>query len=741
MTVKTYDELIADAKQNVTDLQDSKAAIVVPPVVIPPVVVPPVVTPSGVRAWSKFPTSYAAGNEAEYHSWCNLAFDHKRRKAYSMSWQSVVAALDIANQRWDKLTPYINTGTHNRSFAIDPIGDRLLIGIGTGGGQATLPAGLNSMDLTTYKLTNHPTTGPMFGAESAAITDAARKRIIVFGGWNLLPLSTFALQPFGTSMAVVPNAGAGPLWDSDARKMTSYRTAHDTKRDRVIYVDTDGSLWIVPLSLASGWQHIFTTGQKPDPLTEYVYDEEDDEIVGWTSSQKMTADSVNAPGASRETVYLNLTTLVWSKGPTLPESVPPATAYVAYAMVRDPIGKQTILHTLAGNDNFAPETWALKRGPVVAPPVVLPPPVIVPPIVVVPPPVVIPPGPVGTTTKGKLLTFPMPAIVGAPYSTVQNSKHTNMAHCPLNGRLYVSGGDWVTSATDGTWSVNATTFNDWRQDVGPPIYQTRPAPHALQDGAGFVWVASKKKFLMWPGSYLSYALASAPVRAYAMGMWWFDPITNIYTQELRLFGTAGTSTGCLFGGVYDEVNEHIVCFADDGSCRRWDLKTMTRLPDLPLALTNKPGWGSYYGQGQPTKIGRDVYFAGHETDGNFASRAARMWRWNLDSHTTTEMARPVVVAGDLWEGIEVRLANSNGKVVWPYMNGPEGEVWKDSKFVSPLEIHVLDPAKNSWAVDKQKPATGNFIANSVCSMDGVRVAMAGGVFGKQQNIISIYEAV
>jgi len=35
----------------------------------------------------------------------------------------------------------------------------------------------------------------------------------------------------------------------DAAKMTAQRSALDTKRNRIVYVDTDGSLWALPLSL------------------------------------------------------------------------------------------------------------------------------------------------------------------------------------------------------------------------------------------------------------------------------------------------------------------------------------------------------------------------------------------------------------------------------------------------------------------------------------------------------------
>ncbi|MCU0620032.1 MAG: hypothetical protein MUC69_00860, partial [Gemmatimonadales bacterium] len=39
---------------------------------------------------------------------------------------------------------------------------------------------------------------------------------------------------------------------------------------------------------------------------------------------------------------------------------------------------------------------------------------------------------------GTITSFALPATPGAPFSSVGSSKHTNMAYCPDNDRLYVS---------------------------------------------------------------------------------------------------------------------------------------------------------------------------------------------------------------------------------------------------------------------------------------------------------------
>ncbi len=332
---------------------------------------------------------------------------------------------------------------------------------------------------------------------------------------------------------------------------------------------------------------------------------------------------------------------------------------------------------------------------------------------------------------GKITSFALPAISTAPFNSLKGSKHTNMASD--GKRIYVSGGDWVTSATDGTWSMSLAD-GTWRQDVGAPVYPTLPAPHALQDGAGFEWVASRGKFLLWPGSYFAYDPAGSPILEYAKGMWWFDPVTNTYQQELAFFGTYGTSTGSVNGGVFDEVNEHIVEFADSSSgfaVRRWDVKNLVRLPDIPFSVSKPSGYAAYFTRTKHVKIGRNVYIVGYRTNGTVASQTPLLLRWNLDTQTMQELAIPPV-DGTLIRDIEVRLATSHGKVVWPFMNGPDGNL---------MGIWVYDPATNVWMVDTQVPAYGNFIGNSVCSLPDGRVCFSGGAFGKQQTHMWFYEAL
>lgn len=333
----------------------------------------------------------------------------------------------------------------------------------------------------------------------------------------------------------------------------------------------------------------------------------------------------------------------------------------------------------------------------------------------------------------RITSFPLPALGhAAPFSSNGSSKHTNMA--ANFERVYVSGGDWEGSATDGTWSMGLAA-GDWRQDVGKPVYPTLPAPHALQDGAGFVWVKARRKFLLWPGSYYPYEAADAPIREYSRGFWWLDPATNTYEQDRRLFDAMYSGTGCLYGGIYDEMLDELLAFGDSSSgfaVRRWDVPSATREADIPFSVVRDPAApAAYFMRGRPVKIGREVYIIGYRTNGERSGQKPMMLRWSLDDLTMTEVAPPPV-DGPSIRDLEIRPAASNGKIVWPFVTSPDGKVFG---------IHVYYPEQDVWGTDNQVPDYGNFIGNSVCELPDGRMAMSGGVFGLQQTHMWFIEAL
>ena len=509
-----------------------------------------------------------------------------------------------------------------------------------------------------------------------------------------------------------------PPWTSDART-PHLQGGFDTRTKKIYTLANSVAYWECSLlDAAPVWTAIATTGTTPNVAAPSAYpsytggdfgflsviDEAANCMVVWCGKNAV----VQADGgvSQRKTWLLDLASREWRVGPSFAAgyTVPPAEISTMQSLMYDPVNKRTVL--TVGQDQIT-EVWALQIAPV----------------------------------GGKITSWPLPSgatYTGYPYTSDHASKHTNMAYCPLDGRLYVTGGDTPSSATNGTWSMSLDD-GSWRRDQDGPVYPTTPAPYALQDNAGFEWCASRSKFIVWPGWYYPYPppidTATYPIMNYSMGFWWFDPLTSTYTQDTTFFNGAYESTGCTYGGVYDEVNDHLVAFTDStyGSkyCRRWDLTAGVTMSNLALTLTTNSTYpGFVFMRSKPVKIGRYVYVLGYRTDGTTAGQQPMMFRWHLDNHTTEELAAPPVT-GSLMVEIEIRPAASNTKLVFPFVAGPEGVV---------IGLHVYNPANNQWTTDTKRPAYGNFIGNAICALPDGRVAFAGGVFGAQQTHMWFYEA-
>ena len=315
--------------------------------------------------WTRYATGPVSVNEATEQSWYNLAWDSTRNRAYGISWLKTLSAFDPAAGTWTVISPTTGrTDFHNRTIAYDPLNDRLWVSDGTG--DTDSGGAFQYFDFATNTWVQTPTpTAPSY--EATMIYDPAGKRLIAFGGWLLAGVSTFALQPVATAWHYETVPGIAPTYATDVQKMTAWRSALDSTRNRILYVDTDGSLWALPLSL-SGWQHIATTGTAPPATTQFVYDAANDTLVGWSASPSVVADD-GITGTTRSTWLLPLSTLAWSQAANVGHGdvVPVATPYVGYGMLYDPVRGQTLLHTNSGSDEFSPQTW-FYRAPVGGPP-------------------------------------------------------------------------------------------------------------------------------------------------------------------------------------------------------------------------------------------------------------------------------------------------------------------------------------------------------------------------------------
>jgi hypothetical protein len=106
--------------------------------------------------------------------------------------------------------------------------------------------------------------------------------------------------------------------------------------------------------------------------------------------------------------------------------------------------------------------------------------------------------------SAQFLRYPLPVLYGK-YPWI-DSKHIRMAICPLNGRVYILGGDYkgglgqYQSGRWEMWSFDPATPNDWLLEYPyfGPEGEVQPAG---PDEATFAWDPVRKMFLSCGGIY------------------------------------------------------------------------------------------------------------------------------------------------------------------------------------------------------------------------------------------------
>jgi len=529
-----------------------------------------------------------------------------------------------------------------------------------------------------------------------------------------------------TTLAAYPNV---PPSDGDTRSGHYLRGGVDMRTNQLYQFANEMAYYTYSLTAGgTAWTAVTTTGTRPQVAPSNSYptstrtdwgiiaciDEAANCAVAWCGRNVIASDT----GIDyRQTWIMDLATREWRLGPgvSLGHTVPPANSgAVQTKLMYDPVGRRTLL-TIGLNG--ITQVWALNIAPI----------------------------------GGIITSWPLPTITsgtygvgyyGFPYTSNGASKHTNMAYCPLDNRLYVTGGDTAYSATDGTWSMSMDD-GTWRLDVGQPSYPTLAAPHAYQDGALFVWMPSRQKLLFFGGAVFGYEATGSDIYNYSSGYWMYDPVAGTWEQVAAFWSNPTLSnvvsgTGNEFGGVYDEVTDTVYVLGDPSagaSARRWNIGTNTVDSNVSYTVPTLAGFsGCYFMRTRQCQLGRYIYTTGYYTNGINqapANNRPALFRWGIDDHTFTRLAAPPDFTVNV-KDIELTLFASNGKIVHPRRYGPDGEM--------PEGIHVYNPASDTWTTDTKTPAYGNFIFNSGVEIPDGRIAMGGGVFGPQQTNLWFYEA-
>ncbi len=555
--------------------------------------------------------------------------------------------------------------------------------------------------------------------------------LYTLGGWSVGANQSFRrINPTThvTTTLTAYGSGLPPMVQDDGR-YTVNRARLDSRSKRVYLAADDGAIYtydIVPSATTRTWQLLTTTGSGPYVPTGgtvggdtagvvYAIDEASNNIVAWCGS----GDVLTSPGSAyRQTWVLDMATLAWRTGPsaTAGNTVPGSGSSIEMSADYDPIGKRVLL-AYSPRGTFTTQMWSFRGG---------------------------------STHPGKITSFALPSFSGSvygvnynkfPYLANSNSKHTNMCYCPLDGRLYVTGGDTGgSSAVDGTWSMSLED-GSWRLDVGKPVYPSLPAPSAIQDNGGFHWSSRLAQFIYHGGSF-GYG---GNVFEYGDGLWFYEPVAKVWTQDLSLFAgvqwttTAqidfynNNTTGMTHGGVYDAQTDIIYASTNTAGMKRYDMTTRTQLATVSfVGSTTTPvagHTGIYWGETKWVQNGRWLYMPTALYNGAVAYFA--LAKYNIDSRAFVWCALPPMptVSGTATFK-EQRIGVSHDTIVWPKTSGPDAVI---------SGIYLYDIASDTWTVDTQVPGYGNMLCNAITSLPDGRVAFSGGVFGPQMSHIWFYE--
>jgi hypothetical protein len=680
--------------------------------------------------------------------WNLLVHDTTRDCFYYQSWGGIMNKFDPVTGAWSnagRAETGNGNGIHNRTYTYDPIRDRVWIGSGTGGVTGEYRAfWWSPATQEVVPISDTDPTNSLFGApsyQSATYYYPPTDSIIAWGGWSdgYRTLRTRDWDsPYNTAWSTIPVTGTHPPEISEPESFTSFKSAYDSTRNRYITVSADRTLYILDGNLTN-WTTAtvlpYNGTEYPGITTHWVYDDTNDQLIGWMGNGQ-SADGSRDWGGEHNTTWrikLGNTPLQFEKmaSASFGDAMPLSGGQVSTAVIWDKIRKR-LFWVQSGNGFNSYQIW------VYYPPV---------------------------EATSRWTGFPLPTASGStwgvnyhaiPYATNRGSKHSEMAYCPLNGRLYAGLGDTAYSNALQMWSMDLTT-GQWRFEAGydrtliSPLDDERNYPYRFpngyQDECLFQWSPYFNKFIIgFTGPFPYYTPEGSIQDSYARGVHFYDPTQTpanpaaAFTTDYRLFDfyfSPGTGNASIHDQCYHENTNTVWKFDPTNDyVASWDLTTFTRNPDINLGAAWRDGPYNTYSLSYRNAfvfVGDWLY-----TIGNLADRGVFkvcLMRFNVITRVAQKLAYPPMNPN--WPSsalreLEYRIGHSNGKIVWVVHDG--------SSLGTSYAVMVYDIATDTWTEDLTRPSGGNLVLNAMCTLPDGRIAMCG---SNQQPLTHIwfYEAL
>ena len=283
------------------------------------------------------------------------------------------------------------------------------------------------------------------------------------------------------------------------------------------------------------------------------------------------------------------------------------------------------------------------------------------------------------------VAIPAPAVGNGPCPG-GTCKHMRLRHNPLDGRIYVLGGDWTTPGI-GTqngnmemWSYSVLN-NDWRQEQ--PYCRPGGGVQAMHpDEVGWAWDSTRNVFWMIPGFQFNNTSFCPPTATLSyQKVMTFDPATKTWTDTGIPFPEIPISVYHEYNkfAQYDAPSDTLIQLVGNNGAQVAILNIQRSTWTL-LDFSNQfpvGRMGESYSALDP--VNRVIY--------GFSPLEPAMYKYDIAAQSLTTVASPPAGSAS---GTDLPMPvwdSANNIVLLPHINDFDGKV---------TALYVYHPDTNSW---------------------------------------------